>query len=100
MSKIILYPRMENGQQIGVVIKRESASNKISKRFTLEQIAQKDVPKGLPYKFGLESWLPKDRTFRDAWDFDFSADSDGVGADFGCGSDKSAPAEWYKDVEE
>lgn len=100
MNKIILYPRLENGKQVGVVVKRESLSNKISKQFTLEQIAQKDVPKGLRYKFADESWVPEDRTFRDAWDFDFDADSDGVGADFGCGSDNPAPSDWYTEPEE
>lgn len=52
----------------------------------LEAIALKDVPKGVPFKIIDESALPADRTFRDAWDLDLS-DPDGVGADFGAGSD-------------
>ena len=47
---------------------------------TLEQIAKKDVPTGKKYKIVDRSFLPSDRDFRNAWEFDFSTDFDGVGA--------------------
>ncbi len=47
---------------------------------TVEQIAQKDVPTGLPYKIVEDSEIPTDRTFRDAWTVDESTLTDGVGA--------------------
>jgi len=37
---------------------------------SLEQIAEKDVPKDLPYWFIEETDIPSDRTFRSAWEID------------------------------
>ena len=34
---------------------------------TIEQIAEKDVPKGTPYRIVDAAIIPTDRTFRDAW---------------------------------
>lgn len=47
---------------------------------SLEETALKDVPTGVKYKFIDVSDLPADRDFRNAWEFDFSTDFDGVGA--------------------
>ena len=47
--------------------------------FSVEETAKKDVPTGVKYKIIEDTDVPKDRTFRDAWDFDFSTDFDGVG---------------------
>lgn len=44
----------------------------------IESVAKRDVPYGLPYKILLETDLPKDRIFRDAWECDFS-NPDGYG---------------------
>ena len=46
---------------------------------TIDEIAQKDVPTGLPYKIVEDSEIPTDRTFRDAWVVDESILVDGVG---------------------
>ena len=46
---------------------------------TIEEIALKDVPTGLPYKIVDDSEIPTDRTFRDAWTIDDSLLIDGVG---------------------
>ncbi len=46
---------------------------------TIDQIAKKDVPAGLPYKILEDSEIPVDRTFRDAWTVDESTLTDGVG---------------------
>jgi len=35
---------------------------------TIEEIAQKDVPTGLPYKIVEDSEVPSDRSFRNAWE--------------------------------
>lgn len=48
-------------------------------QYTIQQIAEKDVPEGLPYKIVDISDIPADRTFRDAWEIDESELTDGVG---------------------
>lgn len=52
---------------------------------TIEQIAEKDVPPGRPYKIMDSADLP-DRTFRGAWRVDDADLIDGVGGDYGRGS--------------
>ena len=47
---------------------------------SLEETALKDVPSGIKYKIINASDLPQDRDFRNAWEFDFTTDFDGVGA--------------------
>lgn len=49
------------------------------KSHTLEEIAEKDVPEGVPYKIVDASEIPTDRTFRNAWEINESALTDGVG---------------------
>ena len=46
---------------------------------TIDEIAQKDVPTGLPYKIVEDSEIPTDRTFRGAWVVDEAILTDGVG---------------------
>lgn len=76
--KKIIYPN-ENGG-LCVVIPTPDSS------LTVEQIASKDVPSGVPYKIIEDSDVPTDRTFRDAWEADFR-DPDG----YGLGHD-----EWFR----
>lgn len=47
---------------------------------TIEEIALKDVPTGLPFAIVEDSEIPTYRTFRDAWTIDDSLLTDGVGA--------------------
>jgi hypothetical protein len=54
---------------------------------TIEQIALKDVPTGKPYKIVNAADIPADRTDRSAWAVDEVDLTDGVGADYGTGSD-------------
>ena len=54
---------------------------------TIEQIALKDVPFGKPFKIVSVADLPADRTQRNAWTVDGADLTDGVGADYGNGSD-------------
>ena len=46
---------------------------------SIEDTALKDVPTGVKFKIINVSDLPSDLTFRDAWEYDFSKDYDGVG---------------------
>jgi len=48
---------------------------------TIEEIAAKDVPAGKPYKIVDGSYIPSDRTFRNAWTVDEAELTDGVGAE-------------------
>ena len=48
---------------------------------TIEEIAQKDVPSGLPYKIGTTADQPSDRDFRNAWEMSSSEMTDGTGAE-------------------
>ena len=45
---------------------------------TIEEIAVKDVPAGVPYLIIPDDMLPTDREFRAAWEADFS-NPDGYG---------------------
>ena len=48
----------------------------------IEDICQKDVPAGVPYLIVSEDDIPSDRSFRGAWEADFSnPDGTGIGAD-------------------
>lgn len=49
--------------------------------YTVEQIADKDVPHGKPYKIVSVNDIPLDRTFRAAWEVDKADLTDGVGAE-------------------
>ena len=69
MSKRIIYP---NETGIAVITPTGELS--------LEGTALKDVPTGVKYKIIDASDLPADRDFRNAWEFDFTKDFDGVGA--------------------
>lgn len=48
----------------------------------IEDVAQKDVPAGLPFVFATAEDIPADRDFREAWEADFSnPDGYGIGAE-------------------
>ena len=49
--------------------------------WTIEQIAEKDVPHGKPFKIVDVADIPADRTFRNAWEVDAAMLTDGVGAE-------------------
>lgn len=47
---------------------------------SITEIARKDVPAGVPYIIVDVSEIPEDRTYRDAWECDFSQpDGYGIG---------------------
>lgn len=49
--------------------------------YTIEEIAEKDVPAGKPFKIVTDADIPSDRTFRAAWEVDEAALTDGTGAE-------------------
>ena len=69
MNKRIIYP---NETGIAVITRTGDLS--------VEETALKDVPSGVKYKIIDVSDLPSDRDFRNAWEYDFTTDFDGVGA--------------------
>ena len=70
MNQRIIY-QTDNGG-IAVIIPTGELS--------LEETALKDIPTGVKYKIIDASDLPQERDFRNAWEFDFTTDFDGVGA--------------------
>jgi len=71
-----------------IVFKEDDGSISIIKPIdgcglTLDEIAQKDVPRGKKYKIIDAEDLPTDRYFRNAWDMDESEMTDGIGGQNG-----------------
>ena len=73
MNKRIIYKTKNSG--VAVIIP--------TGELPLEETAAKDVPTGRPYKIVNVTDIPSDRTFRDAWEVDETALTDGIGADYG-----------------
>ena len=69
MNQKIIYPN-----ETGIAVITPSGE------LSIEETALKIVPTGVKYKIIEQKDLPEDRTFRNAWEYDFSKDSDGVGA--------------------
>tara|TARA_R110000868_G_C10733936_1_gene751841 strand:+ start:107 stop:295 length:189 start_codon:yes stop_codon:yes gene_type:complete len=60
MDKRIIYPNESGG--VSIIIPADCG-------LTIEEIAAKDVPSGVPYKIIDASDVPSDRTFRSAWEY-------------------------------
>jgi len=72
MNIRIIYPTPEGG--IAVIVP--------TGELPIEDVAQKDVPASTPYLLADVADIPEDRTFRGAWEADFSnPDGYGIGAD-------------------
>jgi len=71
----IIYKTDEGG--VAVIVPTEEALQS----HTIQEIAEKDVPAGKPYKIVSVDDIPSDRTFRNAWAIDEATLTDGVGAD-------------------
>lgn len=70
MNRVIVYP---SGDGVAVLFPCECG-------LTVEQIANKDVPAGLPYLIVDAADIPTDRSLRAAWRADFSQpDGYGIG---------------------
>jgi hypothetical protein len=57
----IIYPTPEGG--VAIIIPAPDCG------LTIEEIAAKDVPAGLPFRIVSSADIPDDRTFRNAWEF-------------------------------
>jgi hypothetical protein len=74
MNQRIIYKTDDGG--VAIIIPAPECG------LTIEEIAAKDVPEGKPYKIVDVADIPTDRTFRDAWEADFTnPDGVGIGAD-------------------
>lgn len=74
MDQVIIY-KQDNG--IVAVIR---PTEEVLLTYSIEAIAQKDVPAGKPYKIILASEVPPDRTQRNQWTTNDADLTDGVGA--------------------
>ncbi len=54
-------------------------SGEESEKDILIKLANRQVPTGVKYKIIEDTDLPSDRDFRNAWEYDFTTDFDGVG---------------------
>ena len=62
MNPRIIYPTPDGG--VAIIIQ--------TGELPIEDVAKKDVPEGVPYKIIDATDLPTDRTFRNAWEADFT----------------------------
>ena len=68
----ILFPTPDGG--VAIIIPTGEIS--------IEEVAKKDVPEGVAYEIVPADAIPSDRTFRNAWEADFSnPDGYGIGVD-------------------
>lgn len=72
MAERIVYQKPDGGMAIIIPA--------LGCGLTVEEIAEKDVPTGLPYKIMDTVDLPSDRSQRDLWTVDVATLTDGVGA--------------------
>jgi hypothetical protein len=74
MNQRIIYTNDDGG--VVILIPTPECISK----YTIEEIAAKDVPAGKPYKIINAADMPSDRTFRNAWEAVID-EPDGVGAE-------------------
>lgn len=72
MQKRIIY--QNEGGGVAIIIPAPNCG------LTIHQIAEKDVPTGLPYKIVDAADIPEDRADRDVWSVDLADLNDGIGA--------------------
>lgn len=75
MTQRIIY-KTDDGS-IAIIV----PSKNTLETYTIEQVAQKDVPSGKAYKIVSVDDIPSDRTFRNAWEIDEALLTDGVGSE-------------------
>ena len=71
----IIYKTDDNG--VAIITPTQEALE----LYTIEQVAQKDVPVGKAYKIVEDDYVPSDRICRSAWEIDESELTDGVGSE-------------------
>jgi hypothetical protein len=60
-DKRIIYPTAEGG--VAVIVPAPDCG------LSIDEIASKDVPRGVPYQIVNAADIPTDRTFRNAWEY-------------------------------
>jgi len=75
MNQRIIYETDEGG--VAIIVPAEEALQS----HAIEEIAEKDVPAGKPYKIVPVDDIPSDRTFRNAWEVDEADLTDGTGGE-------------------
>lgn len=61
MDKVIIYPKDDGG--VAIVVPAPECG------LSVQEVADKSVPSGKPYKIISRSEVPLDRTFRNAWEY-------------------------------
>jgi hypothetical protein len=72
MNERIIYPTDDG---VAIIIPAPECG------LTIEEIAAKDVPVGVPYQIVDATDIPADREFRNAWEANIVPDGVGLGAD-------------------
>ena len=75
MTQRIIY-QTDDGEVVVIIPTDEALQS-----HTIQEIAEKDVPAGKPYKIVSVDDIPSDRTFRNAWEADEADLTDGVGGE-------------------
>lgn len=73
--QVIIYKNPDNS----VVI--VTPAQTILQDYTIQEVAEKDVPAGIPYTIMDDSLIPADRTFRNAWELPTDTVFHGIGAE-------------------
>ena len=72
--KRIIYKNLDN--TIAIIVPSEEALAK----YSISDIAKKDVPSGLEYVIVNTDVIPTDRTFRECWELEPNTKFDGIGS--------------------
>ena len=75
MNQRIIYQTDDGG--VAVIVPAMEALE----QYTIQEIAEKDVPAGKPFSIVNVSDIPSDRTFRNAWTVEESTLNDGIGGE-------------------
>tara|TARA_R100000231_G_scaffold8087_1_gene10969 strand:+ start:2109 stop:2363 length:255 start_codon:yes stop_codon:yes gene_type:complete len=76
--KVILY--LQDNGVVAIMYPNTEETNPLTgNKYTPEEVAIKDVPKGKKYKIVEDTEIPTDGTFRDAWTVNESDLTDGTG---------------------
>jgi hypothetical protein len=80
MSQVILYRQDDGRVSVIYPVSTTSINPDTGQVYTIDEIAQRSVPTGKPYKIVDESTISSDRSFRNAWTVDEADLTDGVGS--------------------
>jgi hypothetical protein len=94
MTQRIIY-KSDDGT-IAIIAPTDEALNK----YTIAEIAQKDVPSGSAYKIVSVDDIPTDRTFRNAWEIDEALLTDGIGSEHDMFTDDPQHPDYIAPAEE